>query len=63
MRTNHDETTAQDAQVSRRELRQLKWLTALVPFTVLLISAITGDFALVNTDASGAARNGHRAIS
>jgi signal transduction histidine kinase len=37
MRANHDETTAQDAQVSRRELRQLKWLTALVPFTLLLI--------------------------
>ena len=26
-----------DAQVSRRELRQLKWLTALVPGTVVLI--------------------------
>src|SRR5215831_13688990 len=37
MRTNHDETTAQETQVSRRELRRLKWLTALVPFTVLLI--------------------------
>jgi two-component system, NarL family, sensor histidine kinase DegS len=29
--------TATDAQVSRRELRQLKWLTALVPGTVVLI--------------------------
>jgi signal transduction histidine kinase len=28
---------ASDSQVTRRELRQLKWLTALVPFTVLLI--------------------------
>jgi len=28
---------APDAQVSRRELRQLKWLTALVPGTVVLI--------------------------
>jgi len=37
MRTNHDETTVQETQVSRRELRRLKWLTALVPFTVLLI--------------------------
>src|SRR5438876_11245526 len=26
-----------DAEVSRRELRQLKWLTALVPGTVVLI--------------------------
>src|SRR5436309_3525575 len=26
-----------DARVSRRELRQLKWLTALVPGTVVLI--------------------------
>jgi signal transduction histidine kinase len=37
MRVNREETTAQATQVSRRELRQLKWLTALVPFTVLLI--------------------------
>jgi len=30
-------TPAPDSQVSRRELRQLKWLTALVPGTVVLI--------------------------
>jgi hypothetical protein len=29
--------SATHAQVSRRELRQLKWLTALVPGTVVLI--------------------------
>jgi len=32
-----DEQTGADSQVSRRELRQLKWLTALVPGTVVLI--------------------------
>jgi signal transduction histidine kinase len=32
-----DNATPADSQVSRRELRQLKWLTALVPFTVVLI--------------------------
>ena len=29
--------TTRDSHVSRRELRQLKWLTALVPFSVVLI--------------------------
>jgi signal transduction histidine kinase len=37
MSTSRDDTTAQETQVSRRELRQLKWLTALVPFTIVLI--------------------------
>jgi hypothetical protein len=32
-----ENATPADSQVSRRELRQLKWLTALVPFTVVLI--------------------------
>jgi signal transduction histidine kinase len=32
-----DSAAPSDSQVSRRELRQLKWLTALVPFTVVLI--------------------------
>src|ERR1051326_7064359 len=30
-------TTPSDSRVSPRELRQLKWLTALVPFTVVVI--------------------------
>ncbi len=30
-------STSSDPHVSRRELRQLKWLTALVPFTVVVI--------------------------
>jgi signal transduction histidine kinase len=35
-----------DAQVSRRELRQLKWLTALVPGTVVLIYEFARQEAL-----------------
>lgn len=38
--------TAPDAQVSRRELRQLKWLTALVPGTVVLIYEFARQEAL-----------------
>ena len=37
---------APDAQVSRRELRQLKWLTALVPGTVVLIYEFARQEAL-----------------
>src|SRR2546423_12085152 len=37
---------ATDAQVSRRELRQLKWLTALVPGTVVLIYEFARQEAL-----------------
>ena len=35
-----------DSQVSRRELRQLKWLTALVPGTVVLIYEFARQEAL-----------------
>jgi two-component system sensor histidine kinase DegS len=34
---NNNDKSADDSQVSRRELRQLKWLTALVPGAVVLI--------------------------
>jgi len=37
MSTSRDDAASRETQVSRRELRQLKWLTALVPFTVLLM--------------------------
>jgi two-component system sensor histidine kinase DegS len=35
--TDGGKSTLSDSHVSRRELRQLKWLTALVPFTVVVI--------------------------
>ena len=35
--TPDGKTTPSDSRVSPRELRQLKWLTALVPFTVVVI--------------------------
>ena len=38
--------SADDARVSRRELRQLKWLTALVPGTVVLIHEYARQEAL-----------------